>query len=237
MSYLLAVHANIYFNHFGNWRVDISAPLMMALCKFTSLAYCYQDGGKKKEELLPREQEKAVEELPSFFKFMSYTFFYVTAVVGPFIEYKDFDDFINRKGQFAKKYKTFGASFLFLLSAFAFTAVLSIWGPTFAPDYMITEEYANRSIWYRLLYFNIMLNMIKVKYYAGFMFGNANITAAGLSYDENATNFFDRYSKISCVKPITNEMSTNFKEKIESWNCSAQSWLRNYIYLRMCTPE
>lgn len=86
---------------------------------------------------------------------------------------------------------------------------------------MVTEEFLTKSLGYRIIYFNIMLNMIKVKYYGGFMFGNANITAVGLSYDDKATNFFDRYQKITCVKPVVNEMSTNFKEKIESWNCSA----------------
>ena len=36
---------------FGGWKLDITTIMMMYTCKYTSFAYCYQDGGKPEEKL------------------------------------------------------------------------------------------------------------------------------------------------------------------------------------------
>lgn len=36
---------------FGGWKLDISTILMMYTCKYTSFAFCYEDGGKPEERL------------------------------------------------------------------------------------------------------------------------------------------------------------------------------------------
>lgn len=36
---------------YGGWKLDISTIVMMYTCKYTSFAYCYEDGGKPLERL------------------------------------------------------------------------------------------------------------------------------------------------------------------------------------------
>lgn len=36
---------------YGGWKLDISTIVMMYTCKYTSFAYCYEDGGKPIERL------------------------------------------------------------------------------------------------------------------------------------------------------------------------------------------
>ena len=36
---------------FGGWKLDISTIVMMYTCKYTSFAFCYEDGGKPDEKL------------------------------------------------------------------------------------------------------------------------------------------------------------------------------------------
>jgi lysophospholipid acyltransferase len=36
---------------YGGWRLDISTIYMMSICKFSSIAFSYEDGGIKDEEI------------------------------------------------------------------------------------------------------------------------------------------------------------------------------------------
>ena len=74
--------------------------LMFNYCRVTSLACCIRDGVTVKEarakgesvapDLKKRELAYAIEEIPSFFDFISYLYFCGAAISGPFYEFKDF---------------------------------------------------------------------------------------------------------------------------------------------------
>ena len=72
--------------------------LMFNFCRVSSLACCIRDGSRitkaKKDgveaDLKSREKEFAVEQIPSFFDFISYLYFCGAAISGPWYEYKDF---------------------------------------------------------------------------------------------------------------------------------------------------
>ena len=50
MTHLSAVHIYRMINDYGGWEIDITAILMMSICKFSSLAFSYEDGMKKDED-------------------------------------------------------------------------------------------------------------------------------------------------------------------------------------------
>ena len=72
--------------------------MMFNYCKVTSVVCCIKDGTTVKKarkldqepDLKRREKLYAVEEIPSFFDFISYLYFCGAAISGPFYEYKDF---------------------------------------------------------------------------------------------------------------------------------------------------
>ena len=72
--------------------------LMFNYCKLTSVVCCIKDGQAVKiarkldqePDLKRREKLYAVEDVPSFFDFISYLYFCGAAISGPFYEYKDF---------------------------------------------------------------------------------------------------------------------------------------------------
>ena len=72
--------------------------LMFNYCRITSVVCCIKDGTALKTarklnqepDLKRREKIYAVEEIPSFFDFISYLYFCGAAISGPFYEYKDF---------------------------------------------------------------------------------------------------------------------------------------------------
>ena len=54
----------------------------------------------KEAVLKPREKAYAIEQVPSFFDFMSYLYFCGAAISGPWYEYKDFKQMISKEGDF-----------------------------------------------------------------------------------------------------------------------------------------
>ncbi len=36
---------------YGQWGIEVNAIYMMSICKFSSVAFAFEDGGKKEEEI------------------------------------------------------------------------------------------------------------------------------------------------------------------------------------------
>ena len=97
LLYLSYLHIKRIFIEYGEWRVDDPTTIyMMSICKFSSLAFSYEDGGKDINELKNNHhKEYRVVEKPSLLEVLSFIYFYPTSIIGPSIEYKDFINFIN----------------------------------------------------------------------------------------------------------------------------------------------
>lgn len=95
LLYLCFQHIMRMINNFGGWDMDITTYTMMLTAKLSSVAFCYRDGGKKDEELLPEEREKKIVKIPSVMEMLSYSYFCCGCLVGPFFEYKDYITFIE----------------------------------------------------------------------------------------------------------------------------------------------
>lgn len=93
--YLSLQHIMRMINNFGGWDMDVTTYTMMLTARLSSLAFCYSDGGKKDEELLPEEKEKKVVKMPSVMEMLSYSYFCCGCLVGPFFEYRDYINFIE----------------------------------------------------------------------------------------------------------------------------------------------
>jgi D-alanyl-lipoteichoic acid acyltransferase DltB (MBOAT superfamily) len=52
-------------------------------------------------KLLIGEKEYLVEKLPSFYEYMGYMYYCGGTIAGPFFEYKDYTNFINRTNHYS----------------------------------------------------------------------------------------------------------------------------------------
>lgn len=103
--------------------MDVTTILMLSLCKYTSFAWCYADGGKDDAKLTPDQKVRKIKELPSFLEFFSYIHFFGSATVGPMFDFYEFDLFIQQKGVFAKIPFTLPNALEWIGKALAFTFV------------------------------------------------------------------------------------------------------------------
>ena len=50
MTHLSSVHIYRMIYEYGNWKIDVTSILMISICKFSSIAFSYEDGIKKNED-------------------------------------------------------------------------------------------------------------------------------------------------------------------------------------------
>lgn len=89
---------NDYLGYSLNWTV----PQMILCCKLTSLAWNYADGGNPnarspnpndKDDWMGRNK---LTELPSLISVLSYALFFAGFLTGPWCDYKEYTDFVDR---------------------------------------------------------------------------------------------------------------------------------------------
>ena len=145
---LAQAHRQIYF--YGYNGLDVPMNLMFNFSRVTSLACCIRDGdiikkskAKDKEvDLRPREKAYAVEEIPSLFDFLSYLYFCGAAISGPWYEYKDWRQMIDREGDFKEIPNTTWAAVRRYFEAWIRVATGAILCTYFDDMFPTTEKFA-----------------------------------------------------------------------------------------------
>ena len=100
MIYLSTLNIIKMINKYGEWALDdISTIYMMVLCKLSSMAFSFEDGEKDDKDFINTHQrEYKIKNCPSLLEVFSYVYFYPTSIIGPFLEFKDFINWINFEG-------------------------------------------------------------------------------------------------------------------------------------------
>jgi lysophospholipid acyltransferase len=101
-----------------------------------------------------------VEELPTFFDYLGFMYYCGGTIAGPPFEYKDYINFIQRKGHYANIPNTIVPTLIRLshaicksnrlIKGLVFIVMCALFGDVFAPEYLITEEYASKSFLYKV---------------------------------------------------------------------------------------
>jgi len=112
MAYLSGSHIYRMITNFGGWDMDITTYTMILTAKLSALAFCYRDGGEKDENLLKEQIERKIVKMPSPLEMMSYVFFCGACICGPFFEYSDYINYIEKKGIYANMPSSFIASII-----------------------------------------------------------------------------------------------------------------------------
>jgi lysophospholipid acyltransferase len=237
MVFLSVFHIYRMIVDFGGYNMDVTTVLMINVCKCTSFAWCYKDGGVSEEKLSVSQRANKIEKLPSFMEYMSFIYFYGNTLVGPACEYKDHINFINRQGEYSDIPSTFLGSLGYLLFGFVNLAAVVFFSKTYNSQGTVSPQYAAKSFFGKFMYLMIAMQVQRCRYYTAWLLGTASVTSPGLNYNPSGKSIFERHNKIVAVKPIEFEMNDSIKDKLEAWNTASQVWLKNYVYLRIVTEE
>jgi len=153
-------HKMIY--DYGMNGLNLPITMMFNYCRVSSLACCIKDGAaimavrKSKGDdvarkipladlgvdLKKRELAHALEDVPTFFEFLSYLYFVGACISGPWYEYNDFNDLINRQGVYKDVPSTWKKSLLVYFEAWFCVVIGLILGKILNKDYYLSDEFA-----------------------------------------------------------------------------------------------
>jgi lysophospholipid acyltransferase len=245
LLYLSYLHIKRIFVDYGEWRVDDPTTIyMMSICKFSSLAFSYEDGSKELKDMKnAHHREYRIVEKPTLLEVLSFIYFYPTSIIGPSIEFKDFINFINEKDCYSDLKKHFSYIFVEGLKYFVYSflamAAYAIISNKFPVEAVVEKDFGKHSLIYTLVYIKICIPGVRAKYYSGWILSYATVIFSGLSYTEKEKNgkIEKSLEKGSYGTVKTCEWSINSKDTINEWNKTIHVWLKYNVYTRVINIE
>ncbi|KAM3614730.1 uncharacterized protein V6R79_018570 [Siganus canaliculatus] len=253
MGYLTMCQVSrVFIFNYGILSTDFSGPLMIVTQKITTLAFQLHDGMcKKPNQLSPEQKLLAISVRPSLIEYLSYNLNFLSVLVGPCSDYKDYIDFIegrhirNRLRQHSgscngqngydrtpdpsplnavcRKLLLCCGCMLFFLTV---TRSLPI-------NYNVDPYFISHAPFMtRLTYAFFSIQAARPKFYFAWTLADAVNNAAGygfLGMDENGKPSWDLICNLNILGI---ETATSFKTFIDNWNIRTGIWLKTVCYDR-----
>ena len=228
---------------FGGWAIDdISTIYMVEVAKYSSFCFSYSDGDKDPNTIKSQHQrEKRIIDMPPFLEYASYIYFYPTTLIGPFIEFKDFMNFIEQKECYkdltSKLGYIFYQGFEKLSIAVFFIVLFAVYGNKYPMNAVGTAEFREKypKFWMRILYMYACGPIGRSKYYIAWALTYSSLIFSGMAYGETIKDgkIIPNVEKGSYGSIFYNEFGMNPKFKMTYWNMSIHFWLKYNVYTRV----
>jgi len=249
------VHINRMLS-LDHYVIDISAPLMFATMKSIYLGFAFydahtakQDTKIKKNETPNTDENLNIEKkiTPTTLEYFSYLFFFGSILIGPASNFHSFKKFIDGKEFLQHKFTSKGKkvenpscepspvipAFTKYIVGHAFIVSYLLLAPYYKPERLGESSRLNVSLVSNLIFNEMVLYLVKAKYYCVFIMGEACNNAAGFGFNGYDENGKEQWDKLINVKPLHLEAAQNVKGINDSWNMQTNKWLRDCIYKRV----
>lgn len=103
MGYLSFKNFHRMYVNYGKWDLDEQTFLLPLVSRVSSLGHCLWDGlkwGEEENKLSKRQYKYKITKSPSLLDLIGYMVAPMCCVVGPFIEYQDYQNFLKEEGRF-----------------------------------------------------------------------------------------------------------------------------------------
>jgi len=235
-TYLSLLHIYRMIYDYGGWSMDITTIMMSTVCKFSSLAFCYSDGENHNQS---RYREKYAVKNFTLLEFFSYVYFYPVCLMGPFLEFADYIDYVKESNDYKDipKIKVLKNGILRLLLGFFYAAVYLTVKPYIGISFF-WENFGGKYVPDILIYYSFFFQ--KYRYYTAFLFAESICYVSGLSFrrvtTENNKQDSD-FQKVKNINIIACETTTSLAKFFQNWNISIHLYLKRYIHFRVYDKE
>jgi lysophospholipid acyltransferase len=248
VGHLSALHIYRMITDFGGWQLDASTIYMMSICKFSGLAFSYEDGEKPEKDIRNKyHREKRIVERPTLLETFSYIYYFPSGIMGPSFEFADFRKYINLEDEYQEipKILAMKKGLLELLKGFTCMGLLIALGGPFDFMYCASDDFGKKNFFYKFFYFNISMFICRTKYYSAWKLSQCNIDFCGLTYhpkfvtkpDSDQKEVEHRFDKVETCVIHTVELDISPKVKITYWNRTVHLWLKYNLFLRLINVE
>ncbi|PQE30780.1 MBOAT family protein [Rutstroemia sp. NJR-2017a WRK4] len=233
--------------------VDITGAQMVLVMKLSAFCWNVADGRQPEHELSDFQKERAVKQLPSLLNFAGYVLFFPSLFAGPAFDYVDYKRWIEctmfdlpagvdpskrAPTKKARKIPRSGTPAMWKAAAglgwILLFLKLSGW---YWPDLLTGDEYTTYGFARRVFILHMVGFTVRLKYYGVWALTEGACILSGLGYKgvDPVTGKI-AWDRLCNVNPWGVESAQNTRAYLGNWNMNTNSWLRNYIYLRV-TPK
>ena len=231
------------FREYEGWKIDDPTTIyMMSICKYSSLAFSYEDGGKKEDEIKnSHHKEYRVFEKPTLLEVLSFIYFYPTSIIGPSIEYKDFINFICETDCYSRLNENIiyilTNGFIYFIGSFACMGFYSLLAIKLPVSKVVEEDFGKHNLFYVLGYIYFCIPGVRARYYSGWLLSYATVIFSGIAYTEKkekkSGEIIKTLEKGNYGSIVTCEWGINPKYSMIDWNNTIHLWLKYNVYTRV----
>jgi len=215
--------------------LDWTLPYMIYVCKLGAFAWDYHDGQISEEKIREDRRMYRITAMPNLLEYYAWMFFFAGYLTGPFSSFNEYISFTNRsmfaetKGQIPSGYKAFFQKILFAAVAFLLVKV----NGTYNEKFVLTEEFGEKSMLYKMLYIILSVETGSGKYYFGWGMGEAAATCIGISFNGLDSNGNAKWDRLQMIRFFEFNSASDAKGIIDNWNIPCQLWLKHYVFARL----
>lgn len=246
LLYLSILHIKRMFRTYEGWKIDDPTTIyMMSICKFSSLAFSYEDGEKNERDFKNQHhKEYRVINQPSLLEVLSFVYFYPTAIIGPSLEYKDFINFICEDDCYSRLNENIlyilRTGFLYFIGSFACMIFYAVISQKLPVSRVVEEDFGKHNLFYVLAYIYCCIPAVRAKYYSGWLLSYSIVIFTGAAYTEtkNKNGKLEKsLKKGSYGSIVTCEWGINPKYSMIDWNNTIHLWLKYNVLTRVINIE
>lgn len=236
------IHYHYVADTANTWKrgeVDISGLLMVLVLKVTACAMNYEDAATTDlAEMSEFQKRRHIKELPNVLDYASWLMFPCTLVSGPAIEFRDYSDWLHKRGVWGGRTpsavkpacKKFAAAVVCLAIHQAVASVYTIDNTYLNPRWM-EYSFAMR-VWHMYVYGEGN----RYKYYFVWLMADFAATVSGIGFSGYDAKGEPTFETATNIHPIGVAKSITLNTIPLHWNIQTGMWLRNYVYDRV-TPK
>ncbi|KAI9266576.1 MBOAT, membrane-bound O-acyltransferase family-domain-containing protein [Phascolomyces articulosus] len=218
----------------GSSKLDYSGALMILTIKFTSFGFNVADG--RSGAVTDYNKRMKIDPFPSPIEYLGWLCYFAGFLVGPTCEYMDYYRFTNyffvSPSKHLSPYRPAFQKFVFFLVTAWLVAFV---GQHYNYFRMMEDDFAASPFYKKIFALEIVGRLQHCKYGCMWLLAEGACVLSGFGYNgiRNGKHQWDRLSNIYWVGL---EGAQSFKDISNSWNLGCNTWLRHYVYMRLCPP-
>ena len=240
LLYNSALFLYFFITCYGCWEMNVTTYTMILMTKLWGFAWACKDGYTHKQNLTESQKKYCIEYLPTFMEYMGFLSFAPGCLVGPFMEYKDYIDYMELKGDYADmpcgtSMPTLVPSLLMLAKGYSFGLIkefiTSYLG--FSVALCGSKEWANyKTFLHRFFHYNVAMTGQRFMYFSMFTLQECCFVSSGLGWNgvKDGANTWDKLPVV-ILKLV--EFSTSPIQSMKGWNHATHLWLNRYVQDRV----
>ncbi|XP_067050596.1 lysophospholipid acyltransferase 5-like [Acropora muricata] len=234
VGYLLTGYAFKTFSE--DYSISWTAAHCVLCLRLIGLAWDYYDGNQDQEKLSEDLKKTAIHECPSLLQMASYTYFFGGFLVGPQFPMRKYlalidGALIDKKDDHSNSRVVAGLR-RFTLGLF-YLVMYSVLQTKTKANFLITDEYDQKSYFYKFCYAIATTKVNVMKYQAVWLITEGSCIISGLGYNGKSQQGQVRWDGCSNVNLLLFETAYTFQHVIDAFNLNTNQWMFRYVYKRL----